>query len=546
MILRLVFVQIVRSEKYSERAMGQYVAGRGESEKRGTIFFTRKDGVLVSAATMVSGYTLVINPKLIKDPELLYKKISEIVPVDRELFFEKVKKVDDPYEEIAFRFNKDQSEKIKELKENSVFTIKSSWRSYPGGSLAAQVLGVVAYVNEYQEGVYGLERQYEEYLAPTHSQIKVNPFAAVFRGIQNPKDKKGLRYNIVTTIDPQIQQSLDKTVLKIQNDYSSAGVGGIVMDPRSGEIVAMSFVPTFDPNDLSSIDDQTIFKNPSVTNVYEFGSVIKPLVIAAGFDAGVINENTTYMDTGSVRVGVETIHNFDKKGRGLVTIKTILGQSLNTGMVMVAEKLGQSSMRTYFEKFGIREKTNIDLPGEGTSLTSNLSSNRPIEFAAASFGQGFAITPVQALRAFSALANKGVPVNPFVVKRIEDESGRVIKEMKPETLDRAISEESARNISIVLTKVVDTDLKNGNLSFPHHSTAAKTGTAQIAKPTGGYYDDRYLHSMFAYIPASDPKYLVFLYNVYPKGVDYASSSLAVPLFEYLRFLIAYGKILPDR
>jgi stage V sporulation protein D (sporulation-specific penicillin-binding protein) len=215
-------------------------------------------------------------------------------------------------------------------------------------------------------------------------------------------------------------------------------------------------------------------------------------------------------------------------------------------MVMIAEKLGHNNMRKYFEMYGLRDKTGIDLPSETGSLTKNLDSNRDIEFASASFGQGFAVTPVQVVRAFSALANDGIPADPYLVKEIRTPDGKVVESFQPKYLDRAISVESAHTISTVLTHVVDTELKKGALSFPHHTVAAKTGTAQMVAPNGRYYEDRYLHSMFAYVPASNPQYLVFLYNVYPKGVEYASSSLAEPLFGYLRFLISYGTITPDR
>jgi cell division protein FtsI/penicillin-binding protein 2 len=352
--------------------------------------------------------------------------------------------------------------------------------------------------------------------------------------------------DIVTTLEPEIQVALEKTIEDVEHTYSSEGVGGIVMDPHTGEILAMAYTPGFDPNDLKTAKDESVFLNPAVSRVYEFGSVMKPLVAAAGLDLGVIDENTKFNDTGSIKVGVETIHNFDKKGRGIVDVKTILGQSLNTGMVMIFEKIGVSDMRKYLTGYGFREETKIDLPSEINSLTKNWDSNREIEFASASFGQGFAVTPIQAIRAFSTLADGGVPVNPHIVKEIRNPDGRVIKEFKTSYLPRVLKEETAKRISTILTKVVDTDLKKGALAFPHHSVAAKTGTAQIAGPNGKYYSDRYLHTMFAYIPASNPKYIVLLYNVYPKNVEYASYSLAEPLFSYLRFLISYGRIEPDR
>ncbi len=542
-VARLFYIQVLNSAYYKEKGEGQYIAGRDQSEPRGSIYFQREDGALISAATMNSGYLLAISPRTINNPDKTFELINNIYSIDKDLFYAKMEKKNDPYEEIAHRIPKDAADKLIKAKISGVFLSRESWRSYPGGNKAAHVLGLVAHVKDYEQGVYGLEKYYEEYLTPPASLGRVNPFAAAFRHLRTGGSD---RMDIVTSLEPEIQVALEKTILDVQDMYSSEGVGGIVMDPKTGRILAMAYTPSFDPNDISDVESESEFINPSVSKIYEFGSVMKPLVVAAGFDAGVINPDTKYMDTGSIKVGIETIHNFDKKGRGLVDIRTILGQSLNTGMVMIAGELGQSNMKKYLTSYGFRQKTGIDLPSETGSLTTNWDSNREIEFASASFGQGFAVTPVQALRAFSALANDGVPVNPHVGLEIRTPDGKTIKEFEPEYLDRAISKDAADTISTVLTHVVDTNLLNGTLAFPHHSVAAKTGTAQIASPNGGYYDDRYLHSMFAYLPASNPKYLVFLYNVYPKGVEYASASLSKPLFSYLRFMISYGKILPDR
>ncbi len=542
-VFRLFYVQVFHAHMYKALAEGQYVANREESEPRGTIYFSRSDGTLISAGTMNSGYIIAISPRVITEPDVIYKQVNEVFPIDKTLFDEKILKKNDPYEEIAHRVPNEKASTLRNLKLPGVSLVRESWRAYPAGERAAHVLGLVANTGEYQEGVYGLEKQYEKFLAPPSLHKSINPFAAAFRKADATTNT---RLDIVTTLEPEIQLALEKTLSDVKEMYSSEGVGGIVINPKTGEVLAMAYTPGFNPNDISNIPDESAFLNPAVSRVYEFGSVIKPLVAAAGFDTGVITPDTTYFDTGSVKVGVETIHNFDNKGRGLVDVRTILGQSLNTGMVMISQKLGQSNMRKYFESYGLRKKTGIDLPSESGSLTKNLDSNRDIEFAAASFGQGFAITPIEAVRAFSTLANDGTPVNPFVVKKIQTPDGKVIEEFKPTYLDRAITVESAKTISTVLTHVVDTSLQNGALSFPHHTVAAKTGTAQMVAPNGKYYEDRYLHSMFAYVPASDPKYLVFLYNVYPKNVEYASYSLAKPLFSYLRFLISYGKILPDR
>ena len=544
LFVRLFYIQVLHSNDYKEKGVNQYVAKRQDSEPRGTIYFSRQDGTLISAATMNNGFILAIAPSMINNADDVFEQLSKVYSVDKELFYKKMEKKNDPYEEIAHRLSKEDAVKIQDLKIKGVSLSKELWRNYPGKESASHVLGLVAYKGKFEQGVYGLESFYEKELAPPDQYVNVNPFAAAFRGLSKTSDSS--RNNIVTTLEPEIQLSLEKTLKDVQEKYNSEGVGGIVMDPKTGEILAMAYTPSFDPNDPSSATNEGVFINPAVSRVYEFGSVVKPLVVAAGLDMGVITEQTKFNDTGSIKVGVETISNFDKKGRGSVTIREILGQSLNTGMVMIGQKMGDANLRNYFTKYGLRSKTDIDLPSEINSLTKNLDSTRPIEFATATFGQGFNVTPVQIVRAFSALANGGVPVNPHLVKEIRSPDGKVVKTFTVSKLEPAIKKQTATEISIVLTHVVDQSLHNGTLAFPHHSVAAKTGTAQMIGPNGKYSNDRYLHSMFAYLPASDPKYLVFLYNVNPKGVEYASASLSEPLFSYLRFLISYGTIKPDR
>ncbi len=322
--VRLFYVQVLHSGYYKARGLGQYIAGRQESEPRGTIYFSRQDGTLISAATMNSGFVLAISPSSITDAESVYSRITALYPIERSLFDEKMAKKNDPYEEIAHRVPKSVADKIQEAKIPGVYLARELWRNYPGGSRAAHVLGLVAHLGDYEEGVYGLEKVYEKELAPPGQHSTINPFAAAFRQLDSGSDS---RHDIVTTLEPEIQVALEKTLTDVQTMYSSEGVGGIVIDPKTGAILAMAYTPSFDPNTPSTASSEGAFLNPAVSRVYEFGSVIKPLVVAAALDIDVINEKTTFNDTGSIKVGVETIHNFDNKGRGIVTIKEILGQS---------------------------------------------------------------------------------------------------------------------------------------------------------------------------------------------------------------------------
>lgn len=198
--------------------------------------------------------------------------------------------------------------------------------------------------------------------------------------------------------------------------------GGIVMDPVTGDILAMAYTPGFNPNEYGKENDVAVYANPNVESVFEFGSVIKPLVMAGALDAGVVTKDTTYTDKGFVKVGDRTINNFDKIGRGPgTTMQDVLNQSLNTGMVFVEQKLGKTAFKNYLLSYQIDKKTDIDLPGEVASLTANLEGNRDVELANAAFGQGIALTPIEAIRAFSALGTGGKLPWPHVGKEIKYE-----------------------------------------------------------------------------------------------------------------------------
>ncbi|HYD91660.1 MAG TPA: penicillin-binding transpeptidase domain-containing protein, partial [Flavobacterium sp.] len=352
--------------------------------------------------------------------------------------------------------------------------------------------------------------------------------------------------DIVTTIEPTVQGFLEKTLLETKEKYQVDSIGGIIMNPVDGSIYAMSVKPDFNPNDFSDVKNVSTFSNPMVENVLEFGSVVKPLVIAAGLDAKVITPGTTYNDKGSIIVEKKEIFNFDKKARGVVSMQEVLNQSLNTGMVFVEQKLGKERLREYLLSYGIKDRTGIDLPNETPGLVSNLNSPRQIEYANAAFGQGLAFTPVALVRALASLSNGGNLVTPHVVKEIKYADGSV-KELSYPVARSKITPETSEEISRMLVTVMDKSIKSGLGKIDHFSVAAKTGTAQVADSVnGGYYKDRNTHSFFGYFPAYEPRFIIFLYAVNPKGTPYASVTWSDPFLGITKFLLNYYEIPPDR
>ncbi len=547
MVAKLFYVQVIHGKSYTEEAETQYVVSAKDIFDRGNIFFSTKDESQISAASVITGFRLAIIPAQLISIEDTYAALSGIIPIDQEMYTMRANKKSDPYEEIATHITKENADKIQELKLPGVRMVREKWRFYPGGTLAAHALGFVAFKGDDFSGRYGLERQYNDLLSKQGDNLYVNFFAEVFSNITDSlfesKKKEG---DIVTTIEPIVQSFIEKEIDKVGEAYQSDSVGAIIINPKTGEIYAMAAIPHFDLNDFSQVEDPRIFSNPFVENVFEFGSVIKPLAMAAAIDAGVLSKDTEYIDKGFVQVRDKVINNFDRKARGKVSMQEVLNQSLNTGMVYSMQLLGQEQFFRYMLSYGIGEKTGIDLPNETTSLVSNLKKGGMVEAATASFGQGIALTPVAAVRAFSVLANGGVLITPHLIKEVIDEDGSKIA-MEWPVGTRVLSEETSDAITTMLVTVLDDGYGNGKIKLENYSVAAKTGTAQIALPTGGgYYDDRHLHSFFGYFPAYDPQFLVFLYNVNPKGVQYASQSLLPTFMETAKFLINYYDLPPDR
>ncbi len=434
------------------------------------------------------------------------------------------------------------------MKLPGVLIIKEQWRIYPNDGLASHVLGFVGYNGKQIEGRYGLERYYEDNLKKNNADMQNNFFVEIFsnaRKIGNGGDD--LEADIVTTIEPTVERTLEDELKKVNEMWQSKSTGGIVMDPNTGEIYASAVYPSFNPNTYGKEKNVAIFSNPIVEKVYEMGSILKPITMSAGLDTRVVTASTTYDDQGFLKVGDRTIYNFDKKGRGIVNMQEVLNQSLNTGAAFVANKLGKKKFTEYMTNFGLGEETGIDLPSEAGGLIKNLLKGGEVELANASFGQGMALTPIAITRALSALGNGGKLPSPHIVKKFNYKVGLsknvvITDEEKRQVLKKETSEEITR----MLVEVVDKALKGGTFKMKNYSIAAKTGTAQIAdKETGGYYSDRFLHSFFGYFPAYNPKFIVFLYTVEPKA-DYASNTLTSPFMNMAKFLIHYYQIPPDR
>ncbi len=550
LIGKLYMLQVVHSDTYTEKADRQYSTAGGSIFSRGNIFFQNKDGELVSAATLKSGFIVAVNPQILKDPERVYEILNPILPLEHDVFIAKATKKNDPYEEIAKHVETEVGEKIDALKIPGLKVYKDRWRFYPGGDSASHTVGFLGFKGDEYAGRYGLERYYESVLSRTNAAY-TNFFAQIFSNIKDVKnstlenEKEG---DIVTTIEPTVQSYLQEVLASTTQKWGADYVGGIIINPMTGEIYALGTYPTFDPNNTQVEKKVQTFSNKLVENTYEMGSVIKPLTIAAGIDAGVITSATTYNDTGFVMVSGKKVSNFDGKARGVVDMQQVLSQSLNLGVFHVEKLLGYKKFADYMRSFGVAEKTNIDLPNEAKNLTSNLDRKSPVEveYANMSFGQGISLTPISTVRALSTIANGGYLIHPHVTKKINYKIG-ITKDIEFPPGAQVIKKETAHEVTRMMIYSVDNVLSNGSTKLTNYSVAAKTGTAQIAKSGGGgYYEDTFLHSFVGYFPAYNPRFLIFLFIMNPRGAQYGSETLTTPFSETVKFLINYYEVPPDR
>ncbi len=547
-LIRLFSVQIVKQEAYADKADRSYVRSSNTFD-RGAIYFSKKDGSRISAATVANGFKMAINPSKIVDEEMTYQKIKAIIDIDHDTFIAKAKKKKDPYEDVADKISRESADAITALELSGVSLYKNNWRFYPGENMASHAIGFLGFGSGDQiTGQYGLEKYYNETLEKEAENLYVNIFAEIFSGVKSivfeGDEREG---DIVTTIEPTVQNSLEKQLDTIMEKYHPEMAQGIVMSPQTGEIYALAKTPNFNLNDFSEVKDVETFSDSIVENVYEFGSVVKPLVIAAGIDSGVLSASTPFYDKGSVQIEDKEIFNFDKRGRGQTTMQTVLSESLNTGMVYAMQKIGRERFRDYMLAYRLGEKTSIDLPNEAKGLTSNLDEPRELEYANISFGQGISFSPIVLVRAISSLANGGYLIRPHVVKSIDYHDGgeKTFEYLKIDQ-PRILKDGTSEAISKMMVYSVDNVYGGGKYKMPNYSIAAKTGTAQIPNPKGGYYEDRNLHSFVGYFPATNPQFVVFLSITAPKGVKYAAETLSQPFFDITKFLLSYYEVAPDR
>lgn len=524
-ICRVFYIQVFSYDKLSSLAESLWSRKLPIGADRGEIY-DRKGRVLATNLTTTS---LVLIPNQIKNPEEVAQKLSEILNSDYDDMLAHVTKktsIERVHPE-GRQLSYDIASKIEELHFDGVYLVKESKRYYPYGTVLSHVLGYVGIDNQ---GLSGLELTYDKYLTGENGAIKYFSdgkgnrleLSEVYEEPQN-----GVNLTLTIDLDLQLaaERELDNAVMKYNPEHAIA----LAMDPNTGEVLAMASRPNFDSNNYQDYDTTTINRNLPIWMTYEPGSTFKIMTLASSLEEKTVNLfEDTYYDSGSVSIDGATIHCWKSGGHGAQTYLNVVENSCNPGFVSLGNKLGVDKLMSYINKFGFGEKTGIDLNGESSGILFNPSRMGPVELATTSFGQGISVTPIQQVTAVSAVINNGYLYQPYIVKSLEEpETKSIVKLNEPVLRRRVISEESSKLARFALESVV----ANGsgrNAYIENYRVGGKTGTAQKVED-GHYLDGNYILSFVGFMPADDPKIVVYVAIDNPKGVTQYGGVVAAPI-----------------
>jgi cell division protein FtsI (penicillin-binding protein 3)/stage V sporulation protein D (sporulation-specific penicillin-binding protein) len=538
---RLFFLQVIKNEYYGALAKGQQIIYSSWEGDRGEIFL--KNQKLAVATT--KNYSFVyLDPSevALTDKEATAQSLSGILSLNKSTILSKLGH-DSLYELLKKKLSDQEIEDLEAANLTGVHLGQEKMRSYPFAEFASHLLG---FVNQEGQGQYGLEEYWQDTLSGKESFIESErgPWGYFSLSADDISQSKGS--DLYLTIDYNIQYFAEKLLEKAKTNYEAIDGTIIVADPKTGKVLALASFPEFDPNNYTQEKDLGIFQSDAVEKVFEPGSVFKPLTMAAALDQNKITPQTTYIDEGLVKIGTYTIYNYGQRTYGENTMTQVLEKSINTGAVFAERQVGDANFLKYVEKFGVFEKTGIDLAGEIASANKELKNGREINYATASFGQGVELTPIQLVRVFSAIANGGKLVKPFVVEKIVN--GEKVKVIEPEvSKEQIISSDTASKLTAMLVSVVENGYSK-KAQVPGYYVAGKTGTAQISYAALGInqkgYSDHTYQSFIGFAPAFDPQFIILikLNNPQTNTAEYS----AIPLFQELaKYIIDYYQIAPD-
>jgi len=531
---RFFDLQVLNYDKFSAQAITQTQYKQNEWQfLRGKIYFQNKKQELIPVAINKDFPQIYAVPDEIKNPSIVAEAIANITGLNVAELTEKLSKPNDLFELILKKADVDIAQKIENLEIEGIYTNEMTCRYYPYGEMASQVLGYVKDDVSNFHGQYGLEKYYDDELSLESGLSEFLSFLSLKNILFNKNN-----YDIVSTIDYNIQKKSEELLKKGAEKWGAEKGNVIVIEPKTGRILAMANYPNFDPNSYSKYSNDK-FINSSVQLTYEPGSTFKVMTMAAGLESGKVAPQTSYYDNGEVKVDGRIIKNWDKKAHGWQTMTDVIAKSLNTGVVFVEKEMGNDLFYQYALKSYINQKTGIDLPGEVKGNINNLKGFQDVYFATAAFGQGITATPLGIISIISAIANKGVMMKPYIVEKIISSDGGDETIIKPQEKTRIIEEDTARLMRIMMTNAVDV---NQVATIKGYQVAGKTGTAQVPDANGEYGNET-IHSFVGFAPAENPRFVILIKLDKPDA-DLAGATV-IPIFKELaQFILNYYEIPP--
>ena len=525
-IAKVFYIEVIDYKKLNSLASGLWSRNLPIEADRGNIYTVDGEAIASNLTTT----SLVFIPNQIKNKDLVAEKISEILDVPKSKIEEHLykKSMMERVHPEGRRLSYEIADKIENLHFDGVYLLKESKRYYPHNEMLSHVLGYVGIDNQ---GLSGLELEYNDILTGEYGSIQYFSDAKgnnLERNSVYVEPEDGL--DIYLTVDYGIQSSIERELDNVALRYNPDGAWAIAMDPNTGEILGMSSRPNFNPNNYKNYDTETINRNMAIWASYEPGSTFKILTLSAAVNEGKVDLlKDTFYDGGSVNVDGARIKCWKHGGHGSQTFLEVVQNSCNPGFVELGNRLGKETLFDYINKFGYGKKTGIDLNGEATGILFSLDKVGPVELATTAFGQGVSVTALQQVVAVSAAINGGTLYKPYIVKRVAyHENGQIIKEVKPTIVrDNIVTKDTSEKVRMTLESVVS--LGTGrNAYIDGYRVGGKTGTAQKVN-NGIYMQGNYIVSFIGFLPANDPKIVVYLAIDNPKGVTQYGGTVSAPI-----------------
>ena len=518
---KAIHLQIFRSQWLSQAASDQYEKSLTIAGKRGNIYDRNQHEMAVSIdVTSISAY-----PARVKKIDETAKKLAEILKLDPRKVRQKLA-LDKSFVWIKRKTTARESQMVKDIRLPGIGFVPEFNRYYPNTTLAAQALGFTGLDGK---GLEGIEFYYNRQLKGAASKITVfeDALGTGFRSESRKLDSNS-GSNLVLTIDSKIQYITESTLFEAVNQYSANSAMAIVMQPRTGAILAIAHFPTINPNSYRNFD-RSQWRNRAITDPFEPGSTMKIFSAAAALESGNIKyDDIFFCENGAYKIGKNVIH--DSSKHGWLSLQQIIKFSSNIGAVKISEKVGAKVLYQTFQNFGFGTRSGIDCPGETTGSLSHYSSWSEIDIGAISFGHGIAVSALQLITAVSAIANDGILMKPFIVKEISDQNGQSVKRFKPQQVRRVISARTAGIVKKIL-QTVTTDGGTGvNAALDRYSVCGKTGTARKLDEEGQYSDSKHVASFIGFTPAEKPEIAVLVIIDEPKE-NYYGGIVAAPVFK---------------